>query len=605
MIGEIERQFGAGWQSRISRSAREFHSVQFNLEPEEAAQVLAIEIDPDDLAAKGRERDPHVTVRFGFHEEVTPKDVEEIADGFIPVVATISDYEKFPEGPDGEPLVIRVNSPALVRLNEKLSVLPATDTWPTYKPHITVAYLKPGRAQAYLDEGNPLAGEVIELRDLVFSSNEKKVIPLLRYSPDQPRDDHGRWSAGDSNYFDGDGWLKSNGEFVSKQGMMTHGDAAKVLKLGGATMTDDYEVAAAKAMKAGNVRVAQDLTDENHFWFHGYNDDAPTRELIAKALEGSTGVETVGVEFDYPRDDSRIEWDDVSKDTAISLLHNHTAPSTVAQWHRALRYSPDQPRDEQGRWTDGGGEAFVSPNVSENLSLKEAIGKLNSEEQVNFLGRANELAGKLGGAHVVATIGDWRDGAENSTMLDFHHGTSEQLDYAAAKLGMEANQKQVLSFTRGHDGPDSIWNLTIPGTVDSVRQSLDAHGIDFRTLTIMPDKVGVTIFDQGTTLTDNVLGVAHDHQIDVERQRGSGKFLGGDTREAGRQVFAGIVDAYEKKHGVRSHHQGTRRPGRRGIGRSSEAQEVIQSKISVRLSDPVLRNYGAGWRARVSEEADT
>ncbi len=147
----------------------------------------------------------------------------------------------------------------------------------------------------------------------------------------------GEFTSGDggSISFTGEGWLKTDGTFVSKPAGQTHGTAAIKLGLGGAVQTDGYEVAANKALVAGNVRVVQSLVDEGHFWFHGRTDNKTTRDLIAKAIEKGSGLDVVGVQFDYPRDDSRIEWDDVSPEHAITLLRNHSQAPEWMKFHDA------------------------------------------------------------------------------------------------------------------------------------------------------------------------------------------------------------------------------------------------------------------------------
>ena len=48
---------------------REYDSVQFNLDPADAAKVLRIEVNPEDWSTfKGRETQPHVTVLSGLKD---------------------------------------------------------------------------------------------------------------------------------------------------------------------------------------------------------------------------------------------------------------------------------------------------------------------------------------------------------------------------------------------------------------------------------------------------------------------------------------------------------------------------------------------------------
>lgn len=209
-----------------------------------------------------------------------------------------------------------------------------------------------------------------------------------------------------------------------------------------------------------------------------------------------------------------------------------------------------------GRPKGSGGTAFVSPSTDEGLNLEQAISKLNSPEQKSFLQRAQEVASKVSDSSTVhSAVGDWKDGAENSTKIDLEGTDSESVDYAAAKLGMEAHQKGVIAFEHGADGPDSLWVMTAKGSINDVRASLDKHGVDFRTLEPGSGSVTVTVFDQGSKLENNMQGVAHDFQTELSRAQGTGKFIGGDTREEAASAYQPIIGAYEKKRGIKASHQ--------------------------------------------------
>lgn len=166
---------------------RKFGNVQFNLDPDDQAKVLAIEVNAEDFADKGRDLQPHVTVRWGFHPEVTADQVNAITKGIGDVPITLQGFEAFPEGPDGVPLVIRVESDKLRKLHDDLAALPHTDSFPDYKPHICVAYLKPimgvdgkPRADKYLAAGNPFEGEMFTLSQLVLSGVNYTVEELAK-----------------------------------------------------------------------------------------------------------------------------------------------------------------------------------------------------------------------------------------------------------------------------------------------------------------------------------------------------------------------------------------------------------------------------------------
>lgn len=160
-------------------SKRKFGNVQFNLSADDAQKVLEIPVNAVDFAAKGRDIQPHCTVLWGFHTEVTTEQLNAITKGIGDIDVTLGALEAFPEGPDGVPLVIRIESEKLRKLRKDLEALPHTSTWPDYKPHICVAYLKPeAPAQDYVDAGNPLEGEMFTLSHLVYSGVDYTVNDL-------------------------------------------------------------------------------------------------------------------------------------------------------------------------------------------------------------------------------------------------------------------------------------------------------------------------------------------------------------------------------------------------------------------------------------------
>lgn len=195
-----------------------------------------------------------------------------------------------------------------------------------------------------------------------------------------------------------------------------------------------------------------------------------------------------------------------------------------------------------------GGVGFVSPNTDEGLTFEQAVSRLSSPEQTQEVQRAQSLLGK--GGTVESGVGDWQDGAENSSILKMDNDDADKMDYVSAKLGMEFNQKQVLSFSHDENGKDLVYTLQTGKDMNSVRADLDRAGINFRTL--VPSEGGTTvhIFDQGGALTDRITEAANTLGSGVDFIRGNGEFIGGDSREQGRQAFRKIVEAYERTRKV-------------------------------------------------------
>jgi 2'-5' RNA ligase len=104
-----------------------------------------------DLAGDGREDNTHVTVRYGFPADVTAADVARVLGDTEPVAMRLGKIGFF-AGDDADVVFVEIESPDLRKLHAKLAKLPHTDTHDEYRPHATVAYVKPGLGRVYADQ---------------------------------------------------------------------------------------------------------------------------------------------------------------------------------------------------------------------------------------------------------------------------------------------------------------------------------------------------------------------------------------------------------------------------------------------------------------------
>lgn len=105
--------------------------------------------DPAD-PGYGLETEPHCTLLYGLHEEVTVEQITAIVTkyNYGQIMAhnmSVFENDKF------DVLKFEVSSSYLKKINADLQSLPHTSTYPDYKPHITVAYLKPGTGAKYVE----------------------------------------------------------------------------------------------------------------------------------------------------------------------------------------------------------------------------------------------------------------------------------------------------------------------------------------------------------------------------------------------------------------------------------------------------------------------
>ena len=171
----------------VSAVLHDYSSTQVNIPPGRAADILRkmqASIQPSDLGPDGKESDLHITAKYGLHFQTPTKRLREALSTFGSVTATLGKTSLF-KNKDADVLKVDVDSPDLHRLNRLISKLsPTNDTHPNYIPHLTLAYLKPGRGKKYEGESG-LAGQKITFDVLVFSGKQGHIesIPLSPQGP--------------------------------------------------------------------------------------------------------------------------------------------------------------------------------------------------------------------------------------------------------------------------------------------------------------------------------------------------------------------------------------------------------------------------------------
>lgn len=160
-IGDVEKELE---QRRINSSLKKlafsYSSTQINLPEDIAKKVIEwgnANIPEEEIFSGddgdydlGREKRPHVTVKYGLHT-VDAKEVEQIIAGNGEVLISLGNISIFePEGKDYDVVKIDVKSDDLTSLNGKVSTLKNSDEHPVYKPHVTIAYVKKGEGQKYV-----------------------------------------------------------------------------------------------------------------------------------------------------------------------------------------------------------------------------------------------------------------------------------------------------------------------------------------------------------------------------------------------------------------------------------------------------------------------
>lgn len=182
--------------SRAAGEPHEFSCALINLDDclytrtqgpvADKVRKLAASIPDADLAADGRETEPHVTVKFGLHAD-DASNLTRVVRGFGPIRFKLGKTSLF-QNPQHDVLKVDVDSSDLHRLNKLISdKLPHTDTHPDYKPHVTIAYVKPGMGRKYAGVAS-LEGCELSANRIVFSDKFRKhveipLVDVVRNSP--------------------------------------------------------------------------------------------------------------------------------------------------------------------------------------------------------------------------------------------------------------------------------------------------------------------------------------------------------------------------------------------------------------------------------------
>lgn len=113
-------------------------------------------INPNDIYEEeedpsfGLEDEPHCTLLYGLHEEVSVKDVTKVIENFTFDTCKLHNVSLF-ENEKYDVLKFDVEGPVLHDVNSKLKLFPYTSNFPKYHPHSTIAYLKPGMGKKYTE----------------------------------------------------------------------------------------------------------------------------------------------------------------------------------------------------------------------------------------------------------------------------------------------------------------------------------------------------------------------------------------------------------------------------------------------------------------------
>lgn len=170
-------------QSRTDKTDKhKYSSTQVDISGPVAAALkrASLAIAEEDLADDGRETNFHATVKYGLESD-DPEAVRAIVEAAAPFTAKLGETSIFAakEGADYDVVKADVESPELHALNKAIAdATPHTDTHPTFQPHVTLAYVKPGKGAKYAGRTD-LLGRRVKVDRVVFSDRDGKTTEIM------------------------------------------------------------------------------------------------------------------------------------------------------------------------------------------------------------------------------------------------------------------------------------------------------------------------------------------------------------------------------------------------------------------------------------------
>jgi len=116
-------------------------------------------INKDDIYTSeggfGLEDEPHTTLLFGLHKEVTDEQIKDVLGRHKFGECQLHNASLF-ENSQYDVLKFDVKGKGLHECNSDLTKHPHTTNFPDYHPHLTIGYLKPGTGKKHTDLFNGL-----------------------------------------------------------------------------------------------------------------------------------------------------------------------------------------------------------------------------------------------------------------------------------------------------------------------------------------------------------------------------------------------------------------------------------------------------------------
>ncbi len=126
----------------------------------------------------GISKNPHLTLLYGIKPNITKEQIEEVLTKTIDGSKIIIEIENIDTFENDNFDVVKFNikkTEQLQRIFDALSELPNENTYPDYKPHMTIAYVKKGLGEKYKKKYS----HKVSSNEICYSmANEKKYFEI-------------------------------------------------------------------------------------------------------------------------------------------------------------------------------------------------------------------------------------------------------------------------------------------------------------------------------------------------------------------------------------------------------------------------------------------
>lgn len=158
-----------------AHKANKFGCVMVFLDYKESDwKALQDLIDKDDLyepegeSGYGKETEPHVTILYGLHTNIPDEDIESEIDKIKSPKLKLGKVSSF-SNDKFDVLKFDVESEDLHKYNKKFAEFPHTTDYPKYHPHCTIAYVKSGKSEKYIEKLNKAVDIEVTVDKIVYS----------------------------------------------------------------------------------------------------------------------------------------------------------------------------------------------------------------------------------------------------------------------------------------------------------------------------------------------------------------------------------------------------------------------------------------------------